>query len=202
MTSMPVNTSITSEQWDFYIKKYGKLMWTVARKISGDDAIASVDDNYADLCIAAIASINSYAKKENLTVDEILPSVGFGKYTKTVLWNLKAKKGIPLTIKMPFRNSHVSIDAMVDEGQSSFDIEDTRLDLSSTLVLDDMFRGQDQSVSSVIDSILKDPSVLSSTGNIVLSSVSKATGLSINATKKAVGSIERILNKNYGNQDE
>jgi hypothetical protein len=199
MTKPDGMQNISPEQWDQYIAKYGNLMWTIARKISGDDAIASIDDNYSDLCIAAIASINAYAKKENLEFSQFMDSIGFDKYTKTVLWNLKAKKGVPLTNKMGFRNSHISIDSMRDEGEASFDIEDRSLGLSSTLVLDDMFAHQDVAVSSVIDTILKNPAVLSSSGAIVLASVSKATGLSISATKKAVGSIERILNKNYAN---
>ena len=33
----------------------------------------------------------------------------FDQYTKTVLWNRKAKKGIPLSKKMEFRKSHLPL---------------------------------------------------------------------------------------------
>ena len=82
---------ITDEQWSIYLEKYDRLIWTIARKISGDDAVANVDDNYADLCVAAINSIVAYNKKTGIAVDEFLTTKLVDQYTKTVLWNLKAK---------------------------------------------------------------------------------------------------------------
>ena len=48
---------IDNSEWAQYTDRYEKLMWTVARNISGDRAIADLETNYADLCVAAIDSI-------------------------------------------------------------------------------------------------------------------------------------------------
>lgn len=192
---------ITNEQWDIYLKKYDKLMWTIARKISGDDAIASIEDNYAGLCIAALDSMTSYARKENMKVDEILDTFGFDKYTKTVLWNYKAKKGTILTNKMNFRNKHVSIDSFWDDEDSSFEIEDKGIDCSS-MVIEDLFKEVDSDVQKVINAILNDPDVLGINGNVKVFSLIKPTGLSIHAVNRAVDKIENILSKNYRSNNE
>ena len=47
---------LTEEQWALYEERYGKLMHTISSKISGDNAIANHEDNYADLCVAALES--------------------------------------------------------------------------------------------------------------------------------------------------
>lgn len=189
---------ITEDQWAIYRERYEKLIWTIARKISGDEMTAGFDDNVADLTIAAMGSIDAYCRKENFTVDQAFEDPGFDKYTKTVLWNYKCKKGVPLTKRMPFRNKHVSIDAMsnTDDGQS-FDIEDKQLSTSSSFVLDDMFRNIDFDAQKIIKAIIEDPNVLSPDGALRLASLTKPTGLSIHSVRSGVGKIKRILEKTY-----
>jgi len=190
---------ITDDHWLLYLKKYDKLLWTIARKISGDEAVANIEDNYCDLCVAAMNSIVSYARKENMEISDILNTSGFDKYTKTVLWNYKAKKGVPLTNKMSFRNKHISIDNFWEDEESSFEIEDTSFS-SSSMVIDDMFTDIDADVQKVINAILNDPEVLGPKGKVKLYSLIKPTGLSIHAVNSAVDKIEKILNKNYRNE--
>lgn len=190
--------NITNEQWAIYIKKYEKLLWTIARKISGDEAVANIEDNYSDLCIAAMNSIVSYARKENMSIDDILGTSGFDKYTKTVLWNYKSKKGVPLTNKMSFRNKHVSIDNFWNDDEATFEIEDRSVGTSS-MVIDDMFNEIDNDMQKVLNAILNDPDVLGGEGKLKIYSLIKPTGLSIHAVNTAVDKIERILNKNYRN---
>jgi hypothetical protein len=189
---------ISEAQWDLYRQRYEKLIWTIARKISGDEMTASFEDNVADLTVSAMNSIDAYCRKEGFTVDQALKDPGFDKYTKTVLWNYKCKKGVPLTKRMPFRNKHISIDGMpnTDEGKS-FDIEDTKLSTSSSFILDDMFENIDFDTQKILKAIIEDPNVLSPDGALRLASLTKPTGLSIHSVRTGVGKIKRILEKTY-----
>ena len=103
--------NLTNDQWAQYEERYGKLMRTISFKISGDAAIANPEDNYSELCIAAIESINAFKKKTGKGFDEAFDTKLFDQYTKTVLWNRKAKKGIPLSKRMEFRNRHISMNS-------------------------------------------------------------------------------------------
>lgn len=192
---------ITDAQWSVYLAKYDKLIWTIARKISGDDAVANVDDNYADLCIAAINSIVAYNKKTGFQVDDFLTTKLFDQYTKTVLWNFKAKKGIPLSAKMDFRNRHFSISEVGNRAvdtESDFDIEDTKAADVTQFMVPDMFEYQDDDVKLVMKTIIDDPSVVDAEGKLKVFALLKPTGLTIHAVKKAVGKIENFLERQYG----
>lgn len=192
---------LTDKQWALYEERYGKLMHTIATKISGDDAVATHEDNYADLCIAALESIEGFKKKTGQDFDEAINNKLFDQYTKTVLWNRKAKKGIPLTKRMPFRNSHVSLD--VDHlhiGVSNLHdrIEDPRASFDASAVdLEDFTKSQPENVQKVLNAILKNPSILSRDGSINHSAVKQSTGLSVHYTNKAVDQLKKSLKRNY-----
>lgn len=192
---------LTDKQWALYEERYGKLMHTIAMKISGDNAIASHEDNYADLCIAALESIEGFKNKTGEDFDEAINNKLFDQYTKTVLWNRKAKKGIPLTKRMPFRNSVVSLDVdHVDVGVSHLHdrIEDPRANFETSSVdLEDFTKSQPEDVKKVLNAIVKNPGLLSSDGSINNSAVKKSTGLSIHYTNKAVSTLKNSLKKNY-----
>ncbi len=159
---------LTNEQWQLYVSKYDKLIWTIARRISGDIAIASLEDNYADLCIAALGSIEGFLKKDcakGKTFEEIFEMKLFDQYTKTVLWNFKAKKGVPLTKKMPFRNKHVSIfqdgKGYDEDLYKIVDIEDKSIGIrESSALLDEIFKTSDKDVKKVLEAIMYNPSVI------------------------------------------
>ena len=194
---------LTDEQWALYEERYGRLMHTIAMKISGDDAIANHDDNYADLCIAALESIEGFKKKTGEDFDEAIDNKLFDQYTKTVLWNRKAKKGIPLSKKMDFRNKHYSIDQELlgheGEAQGSHErIEDTRASFGVSAVdLEDFTESQPDDVKKVINAILKNPGILSKDGIFNNSVIRKVTGLSVHYTNKAVNHLKDSLRKNY-----
>ena len=100
---------IDDEEWALYTDKYESLMWTVARNISGDFAIADVETNYADLCVAALDSIRGFHKKTGECFSEMMGNILFDKYTKTVLWNYKNKKGNYLKKRYSLNSSSVEI---------------------------------------------------------------------------------------------
>ena len=194
---------LTDEQWALYEERYGKLMHTIAMKISGDDAIANHEDNYADLCMAALESIEGFKNKTGEDFDVAINNKLFDQYTKTVLWNRKAKKGIPLTKKMEFRNKHYSLDQDFimndsDSPSSHERIEDTRSGFgASATELEDFTESQPDDVKKVINAILKNPGILSKDGIFNHAAVRRATGLSVNYTNKAIDKLKKSLRKNY-----
>ena len=178
-------------------------MHTIAMKISGDDAVANHEDNYADLCIAALESIEGFEKKTGQTFDEAIDDKLFDQYTKTVLWNRKAKKGIPLTKRMDFRNRHVSLDRDLDSGDVATRvahelIPDNKASYGvSAFELEDFTESQPENVKKVINAIVKNPSILSKDGVFNHSVIRKATGLSVHYTSKAVDHLKEALRKTY-----
>ena len=101
---------IDNSEWSQYTGKYENLMWTVARNISGDRAIADLETNYADLCVAAIDSIRGFHKKTGDSFEEMMQNDLFDKYTKTVLWNYKNKKGNYLKKRYNINSSSVELE--------------------------------------------------------------------------------------------
>ena len=194
---------LTDEQWALYEERYGRLMHTIAMKISGDDAVANHEDNYADLCIAALESIEGFKKKTGKDFDEAIDTKLFDQYTKTVLWNRKAKKGIPLTKKMSFRNSHVSLDldSAGDFGSGSLHerIEDPKASYDASSVdLEDFTKSQPEDVQKVMNAIIKNPGLLSRDGTINHSALKSTTGLSVHYTNKAISQLKKSMKRNYG----
>tara|TARA_Y100000114_G_scaffold51894_2_gene47414 strand:+ start:12591 stop:13184 length:594 start_codon:yes stop_codon:yes gene_type:complete len=193
---------LTEEQWALYEERYGKLMHTIANKISGDTAIANHEDNYADLCVAALESIEAFKKKTGQGFNESINNKLFDQYTKTVLWNRKAKKGVPLTKKMEFRNKHFSIDSSpkgIDDMNFVESIEDNKAQYDASAVdLRDFTEGQPEDVKSVINAILKNPGILSKDGSINHSALRNCTGMSVHFTNKAVDTLKKSIRRDYG----
>jgi len=190
--------ALTDEQWALYEERYGKLMHTISMKISGDDAVATPEDNYSDLCVAAIESVSGFEKKTGKSFDEAFDTKLFDQYTKTVLWNRKAKKGVPLTKRMNFRNKQVSLDSDPWSGDGNIHqaIEDTKSNLDlSAIDFKDFMKDQPKDVKKVVSAIIKDPNILANDGKINYSALTKPTGMSIHYVKKAVNKIKDVLDK-------
>ena len=190
--------ALTNEQWALYEERYGKLMHTISMKISGDDAVATHEDNYSDLCVAAIESVSGFEKKTGMSFDEAFDTKLFDQYTKTVLWNRKAKKGVPLTKRMNFRNKQVSLDSdpWSEDGNIHQAIEDTKSNLDlSAIDFKDFMKDQPKDVKKVVSAIIKDPNILANDGKINYSALTKPTGMSIHYVKKAVNKIKDVLDK-------
>lgn len=166
--------TITEEQWLLYSKKYTRLMWTIAHRISGDSMLASVDDNYSDLCIAALESISGFHKKTGSTFDEMMTLKFFDQYTKTCLWTAKARKGIKLTERMPFRRRHVSINSLIDNASIEFDVPDTSLNARHANVdVIDAYENYDSKIKKLIDILSMYPETMTEGGNIKIDPIAK-----------------------------
>jgi len=185
---------LTTNQWDLYLKKYKNLMWRISHLISGDSMLASIEDNYADLNIAAIESINGFHKKTGETFDQMITNKLFDQYTKTCLWTAKARKGIKLSERMPFRNKHVSI----DELQSGDDNEGTGFDIadaSASRIVDkidavDTVNTYDYKVKRVIKALEDNPDLMTEVGKIKVSPLAKKLGVSESKVKNIIKYME------------
>jgi hypothetical protein len=182
---------LTTEQWDLYLKKYKNLMWRISHLISGDSMLASLEDNYSDLNIAAIESINGFHKKTGESFDEMIKNKLFDQYTKTCLWTAKARKGIKLSERMPFRNRHVSIDELRSDEESPYDIADASAvrDISRVDAAD-IVNTYDYKVRKVIKALESKPELMSDSGNIKINPLAKELGVSVSKVKDVIKFLE------------
>tara|TARA_R110002126_G_scaffold105861_2_gene240392 strand:+ start:818 stop:1417 length:600 start_codon:yes stop_codon:yes gene_type:complete len=187
---------INNSQWAKYEAKYGGLMHTIARKISGDAMVASYEDNRSDLQVAAVESIIGYKKKTGKDFDEAFGTKLFDQYTKTVLWNRKAKKGIPLTKRMKFRKKHKTI--YNKEGEL-FVIEDpSSVSGYASTSIETLFEESNDDVKKLVDTIIDDPSVVTEDGKLKGYTLANTTGMSIHFVRRALENITQTLERAYG----
>ena len=188
---------LTTEQWDLYLKKYKNLMWRISHLISGDSMIASIEDNFSDLNIAAIESINGYHKKTGQSFDEMIGTKLFDQYTKTCLWTAKARKGIKLSERMPFRNRHLSIDELRQDEEMAFDIADvSAVRDTHRIEADDIVNTYDYKIKRVIKALEEDPDLMSESGNVKITPLAKKLGVSASKVKNVIKFLED-KNGNY-----
>ena len=110
-----------SEIYDIIHEKYDKLLWSIAAKISGDYAIADVEDNYQDLWMTVFDAIEGFKNqndKANGPVESWVGTKDFGKYLKTCLWNKKNHKGKNLAARYHINRDTIPTHSM--SGPSSF----------------------------------------------------------------------------------
>lgn len=177
--------ALTEAQWQAYEKKYGKLMWCVARKIGLDPIAASPEDNYSDLVIAAMESILGFHKKTGLTFDQMIEEHAFNQYTKTCLWNLKNHKGSLISRKLEHRPPIVPIDG----NEEVLQIKDKKFNFDfglSISVTDDVQK-------RIVNLISSDPECLTSDGFINVSKVSAACNLTMRKTLAVILSLAKKL---------
>lgn len=105
-------------------EKYDKLIWSIARKISGDIATSSLEDNYADLWLAAFEAVEGFTKQNdyaNGPVEDWIETKSFDKYLKTCLWNKKNHKGKQIANKY-----HIHRDTVPAHLEEILNVSDTR----------------------------------------------------------------------------
>lgn len=153
---------IPQEWWDQYLKKYERLMYKIAHMISGDPTICTIEDNFNDLCIAAIESVEGYRKMTKKKLDVLLTDKGFDQYTKTCLWRRKARKGLDVEKKRGIRKC---VPIVMDKEENGFDLS-SLIDQNSSLTgleIKDLFNVTEEN-KDILDVIIKNPSVLKNNG--------------------------------------
>lgn len=181
---------ITDSQWQKIHDKYSKLMYTIARKISGDNAIASIEDNYQDLQIAALNAVKGFKKKTGREFDDFWGDKLFDQYAKTVLWNHKNSKGSSIVKRYPLTKGVVSTSENAEVLNMS---DDGTRNYECSIFLDDVKVKLPELQREAVDTLLRCPSYITDTGKINITKLSKSLGLDQRNTKTLVDNLANNL---------
>lgn len=164
---------MNDKQMQLIEEKYGRLIHKIGHYISGDNAISSHDDNTQDIWIAAMEAIRGYAKKENQTFEQFWGSVGFDKYLKTCLWNVKNSKGAKITKKFPITRGTVDVVGNEEVLQR----EDNSLIAPETEVyIKEINEILTEDQAKLVRCILDDPKYIKSSGKVSINALAKEVG--------------------------
>ena len=182
---------ITNDEWLLIDEKYGKLLTKICTKISGDVAVASFEDNLQDLRIATIEAVAGFAKKEGLPFSSFWGTVGFNKYMKTCLWNLKNKKGARISKRYHIHKNTVDVTEYSD-----ILVSDTAD--SSSVSVDSFFKENKLTFTddqkNVVDIIVSNPDYVKSNGKVNVTKLSKTLGCCVAKTRKLLNSLKNKTN--------
>ena len=157
---------LTNDQMQLVEDRYGKLIHKISNWISGDNMISSHDDNVQDLWVAVMEAVRGYSKKENQVFDEFWGSIGFDKYIKTCMWNLKNNKGAKITKKYPVTKNthsiHINPQFLLLEDPSSSSTE-------YNIFFDQFTNLLDTEAQEVIQEVVRDPNYIKPSGKINVS---------------------------------
>ncbi len=172
------------------MERYEKLIWKICHHISGDNAIANLEDNYQDLCIAALDAIRGFEKKTGEKVEDFLDSVLFGKYLKTCLWNHKNNKGAKIAKKYPLTKGTVPVfdneevlNLKGDEGSS----------VETSIFFQELKKDLDEEQRDCLKILLEGRDVFHSNGKINISKLARKMGTYWVKARKIVDSIAEIM---------
>lgn len=186
--------SIPDSWWQKYLDQYQDLMYMIAHRISGDGAVCSVEDNFSDLCIAAIESVRGFIKKTGSNIDDLLENKLFDQYTKTCLWKKKASKGALVTKKRGVRNclSITGFSSNDEEHNGSdllIEMSAPNIDYGAVDSLD-LFEGVKQKDNrETLDAILENPTVLKNNGSFNFTELGRILGCCTMTAQKRVRSL-------------
>ena len=94
--------------------KHEDLLWTIARRISGDvAATTALEDNFQDLWLAAFEAVEGFTKQNDYSngpIEKWIETKAFDKYLKTCLWNKKNHKGKQVSNKYEIHRDTVPTD--------------------------------------------------------------------------------------------
>jgi len=167
-------------------EKYGKLIHKIGHWISGDNAIAGHDDNTQDIWIAAMEAIRGYSKKENQTFDQFWGTVGFDKYIKTCMWNVKNSKGAKITKKFPITRGTVDVvgnEEVLQREDKSLIAPETEVYIKEINEL----LTEDQ--AKLVRCILDDPRYIKPSGKVNINALAKEIGRTWNDVRCLLGQI-------------
>ena len=184
---------ITEEQWQLLDERYGKLMGKICHKISGDNALCTVEDNMQDLRIAAVEAVNGYSRQNdgaNGSFEDFWGTSGFDKYIKTCLWNHKNNKGAKITKKKEVHWGNVTI----ENNPEVMNLTGTDLSfLEDRICLDDLSKKINDTQKKVIHEIATDHSYIKPNGKINMSRVARALGIPRHIAEQEIKAIPDLF---------
>ena len=190
------------------MQRYDKLLWSIAYKISGDHAISSLEDNYADLCMAAVESVNGFHRKTGKNMDEMLEDKKFDGYTKTCLWHKKNSKGARISKRMPMLNKTHSMSTSpqdpTGEDPSTYAesaasrASDNRPCLYSKSVLQEFIESFTDTQKSILRAVTDDPGLVLGSGRLCVRRLSSTLGVSSYLINKEIDRMQKKFDDGTG----
>jgi len=185
--------SVNDEQWSLIHEKYSNLMWKISHNISGDAAISTPEDNYADLQVAALEAVAGFQKKTGKEFDEFWGEKLFDQYIKTCLWNLKNNKGARITKRYPITKHTVDLVS----NEEVLDLhKDDHVSLENNVFMDDIGYILSEQQKRILNMLVQDPSIIKPNGKINKSKLARSLGL----PWRIVDIILRDMGKIIGNE--
>lgn len=170
--------------------------------ISGDPTISSLEDNYADIMLAALESINGFHKKTGMSFDEMFTTKFFDQYTKTCLWTAKARKGNGIKKNYPVTNKKISI-AVQESDTSSIGVNEAYVDTiegkqemnpETLLAYSEIFDNFTDEDTQLLKVISDNPDVISFSGRLKVKTLAKKSKLSIRKIEKILTNLRKKVN--------
>ena len=186
---------LTTDQWNKIDRKYGMLMHKISHQISGDTATASFDDNLQDIRLAAMEAVMGFEKQNdgaNGTFDEFWESKGFDKYIKTCMWTKKNNKGAKITKKAPILKGTVSTDM-----EEVLEIEADLGDPDAAILLEEISYLLTPLQQIIIETVVKDPTLIKPNGRINIKKVSEELSLSWFEADKHIKTLSQIIGNDF-----
>ena len=182
--------TVNDEQWSLIHYKYSGLMWTISHKISGDAAISSPEDNYADLQIAALDAVAGFEKKTGRAFDEFWGDKLFDQYFKTCLWNMKNNKGKRIAKKYPLTKNTVNL----GDYEEVLDIASKEhLSLENNLFLEEIVYILSGDQRRLLNLLVQDPTAIKLNGRINRSKVARELGIPWRHIDIILNSMSKII---------
>lgn len=175
-------------------------MWKISHMISGDPTISALEDNYADIMLAALESINGFNKKTGMSFDEMINTKYFDQYTKTCLWTAKARKGNGIKKNYPLTKKKVSLSTEVgDVSSASLNLSDTIGDDQSMnpdilLAYSEIFDNFSDDDTLLLKVISDNPDVISFSGRLKIKTLAKKSKLPLRKVEKILNNLRKKVN--------
>lgn len=174
-------------------------MWKISHMISGDPTISALEDNYADIMLAALESINGFNKKTGMSFDEMITTKYFDQYTKTCLWTAKARKGNGIKKNYPLTKKKVSLSAEIDTSSSGSSLSDNikgneSMNPEILLAYSEVFDSFSDDDTKLLKVISDNPEVISFSGKLKIKTLAKKSRLPIRKIEKILNNLRKKVN--------
>lgn len=177
-------------------------MWKISHMISGDPTISSLEDNYSDIMLAALESINGFNKKTGMSFDEMMGTKYFDQYTKTCLWTAKARKGNGIKKNYPVTNKKVSLTvhdsdtSSINSGESYIESIEAEANMNPDILLaySEIFDSFSDDDTQLLKVISDNPDVISFSGRLKVKTLAKKSKLPIRKVEKILNNLRKKVN--------
>jgi len=184
--------TLSSEQWEKVDKQYCNLLWKISHKISGDRAIASPEDNFAELQIVSLEAVAGFEKKTGRKFDDFWGEKLFDQYFKTCLWNYKNNKGGRIAQRYKIHRDVVS----TSQNEEVLQIRDTTsAEFDFEFYLEEISSIFTEKQKEVLEVLVRCPSAVKVNGSINKSKIAKKLEITWNEVHTIVESLEGVLKK-------